>query len=387
MSVSLLTLLVQETKAAIYQRGLDICTSIGLPVTSWQAGDPVRSLLHLEAYTLEALEAMVVGYIKSGFLDYATGTWLKVLAEQVFGVTVPAATYATTTVVLTNSASGGLYPIIAGDLTFKNSVTGATYHNTTPTTVTNLSPSSTLSVTVVADLAGSAGSAGAGEIDTLVTARDGVTCTNATAATGIDEQDEEVTRVTCREKLDFLSPDGARGAYSYVAKNSDFGGTPAITRTRVYGDSTTGIVTVYLAGPSGGSSAADVALATTAIVTWATPLCITPVIAAATNVTVPVTYSLWLYKSCGKTVTEVRASVLAALQAMFATVPIGGDVVAPATTGKLYQSDVAATIIRAIPEGFRVTVSAPSGDTALTNGQVAVLGTVTGTVSLEDDPN
>lgn len=386
MSVSLLTLLVQETKAAIYQRGLDICTSIGLPVTSWQAGDPVRSLLHLEAYTLEALEAMIVGYIKSGFLDYATGDWLKVLAEQVFGVTVPAATYATTTVVLTNSASGGLYPIIAGDLTFKNSVTGATYHNTTPTTVTNLSPSSTLSVTVVADVAGSAGSAGAGEIDTLVTARDGVTCTNALAAVGIDEHDEEVTRVTCREKLDFLSPDGARGAYSYVAKNADFGGTPAITRTRVYGDSTTGIVTVYLAGPSGGSSAADVALATTAIVTWATPLCITPVIAAATNVTVPVTYSLWLYKSCGKTVTEVRASVLAALQAMFATVPIGGDVVAPATTGKLYQSDIAATIIRAIPEGFRVSVSAPSGDTSLTNGQVAVLGTVTGTISLEDDP-
>lgn len=387
MTVSLLTLLVQETKAAIYQRGLDICTSIGLPVTSWQAGDPVRSLLHLEAYTLEALESMVVGYIKSGFLDYATGDWLKLLAEQVFGVTVPAATYAETDVVLTNSASGGLYPIIAGDLTFKNSVTGATYHNTTPTTVTNLSPSSTMTVTVVADIAGSDGSAGAGEIDTLVTARDGVTCTNALAAVGIDEQDEEVTRVTCREKLDFLSPDGARGAYSYVAKNEDYGGTPAITRTRVYGDSTTGVVTVYLAGPSGGSSAADVTLATTAIVTWATPICITPVVAAASNVTVPVTYSLWLYKSCGKTVAEVRTAVSDALEAMFATVPIGGDVVAPATTGKLYQSDVAATIVRAVPEGFRVSMTLPSGDTSLTNGQVAVLGTVTGTISLEDDPN
>ena len=214
-----------------------------------------------------------------------------------------------------------------------------------------------------------------------MTARDGVTCTNALAAVGIDKQDEAVTRQDCRDKLDFLSPDGARGAYSYVARNSDYGGTPAITRTRVYGDSTTGIVTVYLAGPSGGSSVADVALATTAIVTWCTPICITPVVAAATNVTVPVTYSLWVYKSCGLTSTEVKTAISTALEQMFATVPIGGDVIAPATTGKLYQSDIAATIIRALPEGFRVTVSAPSGDTALTNGQVAVLGTVTGTIS------
>jgi len=385
MTVSLLSLLVQETRAAIYQRGLDICTSLGLPVTSWQAGDPVRSLLHLEAYTLEALESLVTGYIKSGFLDYAEDVWLKVLADQQFGVTVAEATYAETDVVLTNSGTG-LYPILAGDLTFKNSVTGATYHNTTPSVSTNLSPGSTLTVTVVADIAGSDGSAGVGEIDTLVTARDGVTCTNALAAVGIDEQDEAVTRQDCRDKLDFLSPDGARGAYSYVARNSDYGGTPAITRTRVYGDSTTGIVTVYLAGPSGGSSVADVALATTAIVTWCTPICITPVVAAATNVTVPVTYSLWVYKSCGLTSTEVKTAISTALEQMFATVPIGGDVIAPATTGKLYQSDIAATIIRALPEGFRVTVSAPSGDTALTNGQVAVLGTVTGTISLESDP-
>ena len=41
---------------------------------------------------------------------------------------------------------------------------------------------------------------------------------------------------------------------------------------------------------------------------------------------------------------------------------------------------------QAIPEGFRASVSALSGDTALTNGQVAVLGTVTGTIHLEDDP-
>jgi hypothetical protein len=384
MTISLASLLLSETRAAIYNYALGIATGIGLPVTSWQVGDPTRSLYHVLSAKLEAFESNVSGYIKSGFLDHATGVWLKVLAEQVYGVAVPPATYAETTVVLTN-ASTNLYIIDAGDLTFASSVTGKTYRNTTGGTLA-VGPATTLSVTVVADEAGSASSAGAAEITRLVTALDGVTCTNATAAVGIDEQDESVTIQQCKDMQDATSPDGARGAYAYFARNPDYGGTSAITRVRTYGDSTMGVVTIYFAGPSGGSSAADVALAQLAIVTWCLPLCITLVAAAATNVTIAVTYELWLYKSCNKTVAEVRTAVSTALGVLFSARPIGGDVVAPATTGKIYQSDILATIVKAIPEGFRASVSAPSGDTALTAGQVAVLGTVTGTISLEDDP-
>lgn len=384
MTISLASLLLSETRAAIYNYALGIATGIGLPVTSWQVGDPTRSLYHVLSAKLEAFESNVSGYIKSGFLDHATGVWLKVLAEQVYGVAVPPATYAETTVVLTN-ASTNLYIIDAGDLTFASSVTGKTYRNTTGGTLA-VGPATTLSVTVVADEAGSASSAGAAEITRLVTALDGVTCTNATAAVGIDEQDESVTIQQCKDMQDATSPDGARGAYAYFARNPDYGGTSAITRVRTYGDSTMGVVTIYFAGPSGGSSAADVALAELAIVTWCLPLCITLVAAAATNVTIAVTYELWLYKSCNKTVAEVRTAVSTALGVLFSARPIGGDVVAPATTGKIYQSDILATIVKAIPEGFRASVTVPSGDTALTNGQVAVLGTVTGTIHLEDDP-
>lgn len=384
MTISLASLILTETRAAIYNYALGIATGLGLPVTSWQVGDPTRSLYHVLSAKLEAFESNVSGYIKSGFLDHATGVWLKVLAEQVYGVAVPPATYAETTVVLTN-ASTNLYIIDAGDLTFASSVTGKTYRNTTGGTLA-VGPATTLSVTVVADEAGSASSAGAAEITRLVTALDGVTCTNATAAVGIDEQDESVTKQQCKDMQDATSPDGARGAYAYFARNPDYGGTSAITRVRTYGDSTAGVVTIYFAGPSGGSSAADVALAQLAIVTWCLPLCITLVAAAATNVTIAVTYELWLYKSCNKTVAEVRTAVSTALGVLFSARPIGGDVVAPATTGKIYQSDILATIVKAIPEGFRASVSAPSGDTALTNGQVAVLGTVTGTIHLEDDP-
>jgi len=143
--LSLASLLVQETKQRIYERALQIAEAVGLPVSSWQPGDPTRSLFHLEAEVLATLEEIVVGFISSGFLDYATGTWLRILAEQFWDVAVPEATFASTQVTLTNSGEG-FYEIEAGDLVFLNSTKNTTYRNTTGGT---LSAGSTLTVTVV----------------------------------------------------------------------------------------------------------------------------------------------------------------------------------------------------------------------------------------------
>lgn len=385
MTLSLASLLIQETKASIYNTALGIARAVGVPVSTWQVGDPTRSLFHVESELLEQLEAVVVNFIKSGFLDHATGYWLKILAEQVFGVTVPGATYASTDVTLTNGG-GGYYPDIeAGDLTFKNSATGKTYTNTTGGTLAS-GPGTTLTVTVVADEAGSGSSAGAGEIDEMVTTLLGVTCTNAEAAVGIDEQDESVTRQQCRDKLGNLSPNGPKEAYRYVARDRTLSGTSACTRVRVYSDSDVGDVTVYCAGPSGGVSEPDRALVEAGILEWATPLCITPAVYAATNVAVAITYSLWIYKSCGKTAAEVAEDVETALEQMFADREIGGDVVTSGGTGKMYKSLIESTIRGVFPQAFRVSVSTPSGDTSLTQGQVATLGAVTATINLVADP-
>lgn len=397
MTISLATLLIEQTKEAIYETALGIATSIGLPVTTWQAGDPTRSLYHLESEVLSALESLVSGYIRSGFLDYAqelaesepenpsARIWLKILAEQVFNVEVPEATYATTDVVLTNSGGGRYADIEAGDLTFKSSVTGATYRNTTGGTLES-GPGTTLTLTVVADEAGSASSAGSGEIDEMVTTLLGVTCANPIAATGTDEQAPSVTVQQCRDKLDSLSPDGPSGAYSYVARNRDLTGTNAVNRVRVYDDSETGDVLVIIAGPSGAVSGPDRLLVEAAIVRWATPLCITPTVESASNVVIPVTYEIWLYKSVNKTAAEVEEEIEASLQDMFATRPIGGDIIPPATTGALYHSMIESTIRGVYPQAFRVELTSPSGDTAILNGQVPALGTVTATVHLVVDP-
>lgn len=379
--MDLASLLIKQTKEEIFDFALGIARTLGLPVTSWRPGDPSLSLYQLESVLLSTLEDVVAGYVGSAFLDSATGIWLDVIAEQVFGLIVPAATFASTTVTLTN-AGGGVYPIAVGAVTFRNTTTGKTYRNTTGGTLNGLS---TLSITVVAEEAGSASSAAPAEIE-LVTGLLGVTAANATAAVGTDRQAESVTRQQCRDKLGALSPNGPIDAYRYVARNSALTGTTAVTRVRVFGNSTTGQVQVYLAGPSGAVSAPDRALVEAAIAKWATPICITPIVTSATNVVVPVTYTLWVYSSVNKTASQIEAEVATELGNLFASRDIGGDIIAPATTGALYRSLVESTIRGLYPQAFRVAVSLPPGDVALANNEVPVLGTITPTINLVSGP-
>src|SRR5574338_459909 len=384
--MSLASLLVRETKAAIYSRALDIAEGLGLPVSSWQPGDPTRSLYHLQSEVLSTLGDVVVGFIGAGFLDFASSetadgaelSWLDVVAKQVFNVDVQQASFATTSVVLTNQG-GGLYEIEAGDLTFQNSTSDKTYRNTSGGTLApwpgGLAPFPTLTLDVIADEAGSDSSAAAGEIDELVTTLLGVTCTNPTAAIGTDKWDRATIIQQCRDKLGSFSPNGPREAYAYVARNSELTGTTAVTRVRVYSYSDTGDVVVYLASGSGGVLEADRALVEDAILKWATPLCVTPTVLSATPKTIAITYELWVYKSVNKTAAEIEEDVEAALEQMFASRPIGGDVIPPAT-GRLYHSMIDSTIRSVYPQTFRASLSVPSGDTDLDEDEVPALGTI-----------
>lgn len=395
---TLSALLVRKTKSEIYQLGLDAAELVGLTTTSWETGDPTRSLYHYLAAVLDSIEDVVVSYISGISLELAaeravaTGdtTWLEIAAYQLSGYEAREATYGETACTLTN-AGGGVYEIEPGDLTAQNSSTGATYHNADGGTLAALG---TLSLTFVADTIGSDGNASATEIDTLVTPLGPtVSISNPAALVGVDKESAAAILAGAREKLGALSPNGPRDAYNYVAKRSELTGIQTITRTRSIGDSDTGDVEFYVAGASGAVAGGDVTAVEDAIALWAAPLCITPTVASATNETVAITYELWLYESVNKTEDEVKAEIVEALDAMFAERPIGGDVIPPdgPTTGKLYQSLVLSTIRGVFPaHTFRCSVSAPAGDTALgiTGGvaKVAVKGVVTATVHLVDDP-
>ncbi len=383
--VSLASLLVQSTKAQIYDFSLAIATAIGLPVTSWQAGDPTRSQFHVQSELLASLESEVVGYIQSGFLDFASGTWLTILADQVYGVTVPPATSAFTDVTITNQG-GAFFPgIQPGSLTFKSTISGKTFTNTTGGTLAS-GVGQTLTVTVIADTPGSSSSAGAGEINFLVTPLGSSTCSNAVAAVGTDKQDEVTTRLQCRASLGPLSPNGPALSYSFVALTPSLTGTTGITRQRTYPNSTNGQVVQYLAGPGGAISAADLALAQAAILRLSTPLCITPLLSSAVGVQIPVAYRLWVYKSANKTTAQIASDVVAALTQLLAAKPIGGDVIVPGQPGAIYTTHIESALKAAVPQAFRVIIDTPTSDTFLSANQVASLGMVTPDIRFVVDP-
>lgn len=377
MTVTIASLFAVRTRAQLLALGLEIAEDIGLNVTSWQTGDPTRSTYVFLSGVFETLEEIAVDFIKGGFIGEASGDNLTLAAREERNVERVEATYAGCTLTLTN-ASGGNYPLEAGDVIAKSTTSGATYTSTSGGT---LAPLGTLTIDVVADVAGSGSNAAIGEIDDLVTTLLGVTCSNADAATGLDEESDESLVQRCDDKLASLSPNGPRDAYDYVARNSDLTGIDTITRSRTVHDSDTGDVTVYIATAAGTASGPEVTAVEAAEVEWAAPLCITPTVVSASAVAVPVTYEVWLYDSVNKTEAEVEEAIEAALTAFFAARPIGGDIKAPAATGKLWVAMIRKTIasVFAASDTIDVVVTAPAGDTALAISEVATLGAITST--------
>lgn len=379
--IELASLIARQTKAQILSAGLAVAQALGVPVTAWDVGNPTDAWFQFLTEILDALEGRVDGWIRSAFLDYASADtalydWLVIVAYQGFGYTARTATYATTSVELTNTG-GGYYPLVAGQVTFQDPSTGATYHNTSGG-VLDVGPGTTLDVDVIADVAGSASSADPGALTVLVTALPGVTCTNAIAAIGTDAEPAASIVAGCRAKLTMMSPNGAADAYRYVATSAELTGITTVTSARVDGDSDTGIVDVLLAGPSMPISAGDITAVETAIVQTCKPVCHTPQVASATALVQNVTYEAWGYVSWGVTAADAHTAITTALQQWFVERPIAGDVIPPATTGTLDVNMIEAAIKAVRPDKItRVIVTVPATGVAVGATQKPMCGTVT----------
>jgi hypothetical protein len=370
--LSVTALFVVQTAAEFLEAGLGLAESLGLPVTSWRSGDPTKSLYHYMAEKLATLDTVQATHIKNSWLSSAvtdanesgTSEWLKILAYEVYGVTATEATYATPTCTLTNTG-GGFYVVDVGDLTYRASGIDKTYHNTTGGT---LSAGVTLAFDLVADEAGSDSTVGVDEVDELVTTLLGVEVVSSTAAVANDEQAPDAIAEQCRATLGALSPDGPPDAYEYVVRNADLTGVTDITKAKATGDSTTGIVTVYVAGPSGPVAGASVTAAQAAIDIWATPLCITATVANATGVTLNVTATV-----SGEDIPDDADDLCTtALEALFATFDIAETVPTSAIVATIHNTMIAAGATDVV-----VTLTLPAANTTMTASQVAALGTVT----------
>lgn len=371
--INVFSLFVVQSIAVLFDRGIAVARAIGLPVTSWQDGDPTRSLYMYLAEVLNSLEGQVAEYIKAGFLSSAAGEWLTILAHEVFGLDRTEATFGTPTITLRNTKAG-FYVLDPGDLTVKDSATGKTYHSTSvPLDPVTLVPIGPLSAGVVAlfqltaDEAGSDSNCPANSIDTLVTTFNGVAFVSSTASIGQDEQSDPDLKLQCASTLGALSPNGPADAYEFVARNALLTGVTEVTRAKATQDGTTGDVTVFVASASGSVSGPSVAAVQAAEEQWATPLCITPTVVSSSAVAVNVAAQF-----AGADIPiDFAASAAAALAALFKSLPIADE------SGYLLDPTTITTAIRnAVPEATGFVSYSPNTPIAFTLGQVPTLGTV-----------
>lgn len=383
-----------EVETSIYE----VLATVGLSTTTWKPGAWARTTISGASICLSAFTTLNAKLARMRFLELAEQAWLTLKAKYDYNVDREEATFATGVVTLVNS-SGGIYNLDPDDLIILNPDTGKTYRNTEAIALGALS--TLTDVPIQAEEAGAASSSAAGAIDAFVTPLNGVTVTNPAAVVGRDEQEDPELRTECQEKLGSLSPFGPWDAYTYAAKNATRaadGSKVGVTRVRSKPDGF-GNITTYVATATGAVTGdadnpdTDLGAVNEAIQRGAAPLAVTVNVVSATPVTIAVTYTVWIYSSAGLTEQQVKDAIATRLAQFMSGEPIGGDVLG-VDPGKVFQSAIAAAIgstrqpadsLTPLPI-FRVTVTTPAGDTTLAEGDVPVLGTVTGTVNLVIPP-
>jgi hypothetical protein len=368
MTIDVRTLFQTVTKEGLFAAFLDLAQGLGLPVTSWRTGDPTLVEGQFLSEQLEQRDLVSIEFTKGGFLSTAEGDWLKVHAEEVYGVEPEDASFSTPTVTLAN-VGGGIYELDPGGLTVRCSATGVTFHNTNnPGT---LSGSTSQTYELVADVQGSDGTVAIDDIDQIVSpAMFSVSITGSTAAVGVDEQSPEAIRVECSATLGALSAAGPKDAYESVCLDAEKTGTDEITRARTAGDTTDGTVTVYVASATGAVSGPSVTAAQDACVTWAEPIGFEVTVASSVALVVDVEIEV----SGDAVPSDVEGQGTIKLGTLFASLPIcdaDGELLAVS----LFVSEIHS--IAAQPAIRKVTVISPAADVTLAEGEVPVLGTVT----------
>jgi len=366
MTVDVRTLFTSETATRLLSIGIELAAALGLNTTSWVVDSPERVLFKFLANALAERDSVAAEFAKAAFLRSATGSWKTLVAQDVYGVTREAATYATPTVTFANGG-GAVYAKAAGEVIVKASSTGVTFRSTAAMSLAS-GPGTSATVALIADEPGSAGSVGVDDIDTIVSTMLEVTITSSTAAVGIDEQSDASLESECLDTLGSVSVDGPPDAYNAVCLNSALTGTTAITRAVTSEDADDGTVTVWIAGASGAVSGAVVTLAKDAVETWATPAGFTPTVVSATAVPQTIAYTV--------SGTDIPASASADIEALVAAyladVTIGGYLANSAyvALAQTYLVDAGATNV-----SVSVTASPTVG--ALAAGTVATLSSCT----------
>lgn len=369
MALSIDDLFTSGTPDQVMESILDSLEAKGLPARQWRPGGALRTIVRILATMFAAFTLVMVAFIKSGFLTTSQGSWLTMLAKNVYNVERIEATFASGQIQLHNSG-GGVFPLGIGEcrvLWAKSPSIKKAYTNTQAFT---LNPGDTLLIDFSAVEAGSASSAPPGEIVELETDLVDVEVTNPGSFIGTDAEKDEALRIRCLNKLASLSPRGPRGAYGYAitsAKRLD--GSPVdINRYKTSPSSSTGVVDVWIASSSGAPTTEDHDAVVASIEENARPDTVTVNVYDATEIPLLATLTVWAVATPGVSAQAIEDAVQEKLGALIAAYPIGGIAKPPATLGYLWASEIEGACSEAHPSIYAVDGAI---DLAITAGAVA----------------
>ena len=343
--------------------------TLGVPARSWRIASGPRTFLRVAARTFSGYSALVAAIARGGFLDSAEGSWLTLLARYVYGVERITSTSASGLVRFTNMG-GGLFNEPIGQVTALWSAGDKAYWNTVPVV---LGVGEVASFAFEAREAGSSSSVPSGGIDALETVLPKVVVSNVVALVGRDAEDDPTLRQRCRDRLSSLSPNGPRGAYADAVRSAVRldGSAVNVNRVRVSASSSMGVVSVTVASPGGVPVAADLTAIRLRVDTIARPDSVRAVIAAASELAIVRSLTVWARSSPGLTEAAVSGPVALALLAVARDWPIGGIAKTEGGQGYLYADAVKGAAKAA--HGAIFDVDGFDADVAIGAGQIAGL--------------
>lgn len=370
MAASLSALITQMTKDDVVASILSVLQAAGFPTTSWATTSVPRRLIDGFATALADATALVANLARGGYRSLAVGGWLDMLGEDFFSEARRAAVSTVGTFKLTDHG-GGPHTIADGAVWVRDSA-GRKYVSVVLGAPVTLALNSDAWVSFRAEAPGESYNIPTGSTLELVTSLPTVTVANPVVAptstwittSGVDEESDADYAQRLAEKWSTVGA-GVEAAYAFHAK-----ATLAVTRVRVYAATPSGgYVTIIVAGPSGAVTAGNVATVLAYLNDGRVPLCVTPVVASATNRSL--TAGGTVYVTASKRA-AAQAAIATAIATYQAELEIGGTVRVAELVQRVMDVDGAINFTPTRFDGTNLPATPGTHDYALGTTEVAI---------------
>lgn len=389
MAAPITDILKPLTEQEILDLFYEAALIVGLPVTAWQTGEPIPAMLELLARVIAKLwNEGILPLLSAPFLDYTFGNVLTIVCFALYGTLRYEATFSEGFADVENR-DGDTFNFSAGDIRVRGS-NGKIYTNITGGSLAAWDGISAYplleDVTFRAEEIGSASTLVQG-VDPLEVLSDqlGIVITQVSAWVGQDQERDDDLRVRARGAAAERSDGGPKLAYDRVLRSTKRpdGSTIPVTRVQVLEPPGDGTLTIYVAGPSGAIDAGDIVLLQAAIAAKVEPLCAVPTVISATNVTIPITATMYVKRGSVPANVDLVSLAKVLLVEFFRTAQIGGFFTSNVQlTGYVYADEIKSIISSAHPAVYLVSTS--NVDTVISASGVPVLGAVSLTVERVD---